>query len=149
MEQIKAILMGSPEYFVNRGGGTRAGFAAALFHDVFGTPIDPHSRAVFTRLLAGGMTRTALARLLLQSNRADVVLAAGFYREFLHRAADPLGLKSCSRALALGVRDDVIVALMEGSPAGLPHTLGTLGKLERLRPERSVRSKRTGPISTG
>src|SRR5262249_3847158 len=33
-EQLAAFLLGSPEYFLVRGGGTNAGFLNAVYHDV-------------------------------------------------------------------------------------------------------------------
>jgi hypothetical protein len=130
IEQLEANLIGSPEYLRTRGGGTRAGFEAALFHDVLGQPIDPRSRANFTRLLAGGMTRAELARVLMRSNRAEVVQAADLSRKFAHREADPASLKSYSRALARGVRDEVVVSRMEAFPGGPAQSFRKPGRLE-------------------
>src|SRR5262249_31775585 len=39
-DQLRAILIGSDEYFVTRGGGTVSGFLNAMFQDVLGRPID-------------------------------------------------------------------------------------------------------------
>src|SRR5262245_12161852 len=51
VEQMEAGLAGSPEYFQNRGGGTNAGFLAALYQDALGRTIDAGGQAAFTQAL--------------------------------------------------------------------------------------------------
>jgi len=58
--QIVILLVSSDEYFI-RHGGTNAGFIDALYMDVLGRHADKEALTRWTKLLAGGMTRTQFA----------------------------------------------------------------------------------------
>src|SRR5262249_25496206 len=67
VDQLQSILLGSLEYFQRRGGGSNAGFLAALYQDVLGRPIDLFGAQSLTRVLASGVPRTAVAAALIGS----------------------------------------------------------------------------------
>jgi uncharacterized protein GlcG (DUF336 family) len=115
LEQVEADLLGSAEYFQNRGGGSNDGFLDALYRDTLGRPIDPAAQAALDGLLAKGESRTAVAAGVLASPEHRQALVGGYYQEFLGRAADPSGLAAFTAALGAGTRDEVVVAGLVGS----------------------------------
>jgi hypothetical protein len=114
-EQLEANLLGSAEYFTAQGGGTNAGFLAALFQDVLGRMIDPSSQQTYLQALSQGTTRTAVALSVLTSTEGRQVLGKSLYQQFLHRAADPVGLQTAVNVLAGGGTDEDVIALLVGS----------------------------------
>src|SRR5262249_15080786 len=66
LNQVRALLLGSVEYF-QKQGSTIDGFLTALYQDALGRPIDPSGRATFTFLLTHGTSRTTVALLILGS----------------------------------------------------------------------------------
>src|SRR5205823_3359039 len=62
VEQLQALVAGSPAYFQVRGGGTNGGFLDALYADALGHPIDPVLRQLLINQLAARIvTRTQVA----------------------------------------------------------------------------------------
>lgn len=60
VEQVQAIILGSQEYYLRRGGGTAEGYLRALYRDVLDRPVDDAARTQWARLLAAG-SRDAVA----------------------------------------------------------------------------------------
>ena len=75
---LEAAIMGLPEYFRVRGQGTRAGVLTAMFQDILGRAPSTAELSKGLKLLAGGVSRGALARGMLSSREAitDMILAA-------------------------------------------------------------------------
>jgi Domain of unknown function (DUF4214) len=99
-DQVAAIVLGSPEYYFSRGGGTRNGFVAALYQDVLGTYPDQGAVAYFTQELAGGATRAAVAQQVETSPAARQRWLVALYAKYLHHAP--------SGAAPFGGREQVI-----------------------------------------
>src|SRR5262249_23181041 len=106
---IKAQILGSPEYFARHGGGTNAGFLAALYRDVLGRAVDPTGRLMFGGQLAQGVGRLQVARTILESPEARQVLVSGFYVPYLHRMPDPVGLARWVTLLLARKDEDLII----------------------------------------
>ncbi|MCS7046253.1 MAG: hypothetical protein NZO58_07845 [Gemmataceae bacterium] len=85
-QQVQALTLGSPEYFV-KTNGTFAGFAATLHQDVLGRPIDAAGAAFLNRLNARGLSRRAIAARLLNTIEAQQRYVAGLVQRFLRRPA--------------------------------------------------------------
>ena len=68
--QLRSIVIGSPEYFVARGRGSDLGFLQAAGSDLLGRPFSALETAVLRQVLRQGMSRSVLARLILQSPEA-------------------------------------------------------------------------------
>jgi autotransporter-associated beta strand protein len=113
--QLQALILSSPEYYLIRGGGTDAGFLAALYQDVLGRPLDPVSAAADQLLLAGGVSRTVLAAAVLQSVESDQLAVDNLYHQFLHRDADATGRALLVDALGRGLSKEEVVAGLVGS----------------------------------
>jgi hypothetical protein len=115
VEQARAAILGSAEYFLNRAGGTNDSFLASIYQDVLGRSVDPSGQANWSAQLAAGIPRTAVAMAIVSSAEAGQGLVQGYYRQFLHRDADSTGLNSFVAALQHGVRDEQIIAILVGS----------------------------------
>jgi uncharacterized protein (TIGR03118 family) len=116
VEQVATMLVGSPEYFMNRGGGTNDGFLNALYQDGLRRAVDPSGRATFGTALANGMMSPGMVAAAVFSSlefRQDVV--QGFYQSFLHRAADMDGLNVFTQSLMQGATDQEVTAAIVGS----------------------------------
>jgi len=100
--ELAAKLIGSGEYFQNRGGGTREGFLNAVFQDVLCRPIGQGELA--DRLDDGDDLndpddREDVARDILESDEGEAAQVRGDYVSYLRRTADPTGLSEWSDRL--------------------------------------------------
>ncbi len=111
VEQSKALLLGSFEYF-QKHGATNDGFLAGLYQDVLGRPIDATGRRVFGQALTAGATREAVALAVLTGREAYQNLVGGLYVQFLRRPADPGGLQTFTDALQHGARDEAVISAL-------------------------------------
>lgn len=112
-EQVDAALVGSPEYFQNRGGGTNSGFLTALYQDALNRAPDAGGQAFFTAQLNGGTGTAQVAAEVFASTEYQQDLVKGYYQTFLHRTADTMGLNYFVGLLQSGSKDrDVIAALL-------------------------------------
>jgi hypothetical protein len=114
VEQVKALVLGSAEYY-NRAGGTNISLLSALYRDLLGRDIDPTGASAWSSVLNAGATPTAVAQALINTSEARSALVSGLYQRYLHRPADPTGLASFSSALARGMRDEQLIAYLVGS----------------------------------
>jgi uncharacterized protein (DUF2141 family) len=113
--QVQANILGSAEYFQNRGGSTNAGFLSALYLDVLGRPIDPAGASIFGNALKNGATRTQVAKAVLFSGESLNRIVNSDYVALLHRNADPSGLANFASALQQGTSNDAIVGILVSS----------------------------------
>jgi RHS repeat-associated protein len=81
---LEAQLLGGAEYFRTRGHRKLPTFLAALGHDVLGHPFDAGTQAQLTGLLHQGVSRTALAALVLTGTDAQQALLQGSAQHFLN-----------------------------------------------------------------
>jgi hypothetical protein len=108
-EELEANLLGSGEYFFNRGGGTVNGFLTAVYGDLLGRPLDSSGQHFWGGQLTAGVPRTTVASRILLSAEAEQDLVSRWYPEFLRRPVDSTGLTIFSRALENGVPDEQIL----------------------------------------
>jgi Domain of unknown function (DUF4214)/PKD domain len=114
-EQVKAIVLGGAEYFVNEGGGTVDGFLQALYLDVLGRPIDSAAETFYTAQLTGGATRTDVALDVLTSLEARQLLVSSIYEQFLHRSPSSSEVAFQVSLLTGGATDEDVIAGLVGS----------------------------------
>jgi uncharacterized protein (TIGR03118 family) len=113
IEQVDAAIVGSPEYFQNRGGGTNSGFLTALYQDALNRAPDAGGQAFFLAQLNGGATTAQVAAQIFASTEYQQNLVKGWYQTFLRRTADPMGLSFFVGLLQSGSRDrDVVAAIL-------------------------------------
>jgi hypothetical protein len=115
LEQVEAGLVGSTEYFQNRGGGTNSGFLTALYQDTLNRTVDSSGQAFFSQQLTSGTTTAQVAAEIFASTefRQDVV--QGFYQRLLHRTADSAGLSFFVGALQQGQQEKDVAATILAS----------------------------------
>src|SRR5207302_6724741 len=102
VEQLDAVIAGSQEYYINRGGGTDTGWVNALAQDTVGHPFDPHTQSVLVLLLQQFTPRSSVALSMLRGQEAEFDLVATYYPEFLHRPGDAVGIQGYVNALLQG-----------------------------------------------
>ena len=113
--QLEAMILGSPEYFNVRGGGTAQGFINAVYDDVLGRSPDPGGAMFYSQLLANGSSPFAVAQALLTSSEDDLIRLRGYYQQFLRRDIDPTGQTDWGNSLARGVPDEMVIAAIVAS----------------------------------
>jgi hypothetical protein len=111
--QLEAVLLGSDEYFQNRGGGTNNGYLSTLFQDILGRAIDSTGQTTFSQQLTNNVSRTMVAGEVLTSLEAEQDVVMSFYQRFLRRPADTGGLNIFTMALQQGAKEgDIILDLV-------------------------------------
>ena len=114
-EQLTASLIGSQEYFVNRGGNTNAGFVTAVYHDLLHRTPDSAGLTAWTNALVGGLTPLQLATGFLASTEYQSVLIRGYYTTYLGHAANQPAVDYWVGVLRQSGRDDQVIASILGS----------------------------------
>jgi hypothetical protein len=114
-EQLEAAVLSSDEYFRTRGGGTNAGFLAALYQDVLGRGVDAAAAQTFGAALAAGTPRSAVVGTVLASVEADRIEVQELYAALLGRPADPTGLGGLVAALQAGATREAAIGAVVGS----------------------------------
>jgi hypothetical protein len=104
VETVAAALVASQEYFVNRGGGTNAGFLNALYQDALFRSIDSSGLSTFSQMLGGGADRGQVANAIFGSTEYRQDLVSGYYLRFLGRAVDASGLNLFVNLLTAGAQ---------------------------------------------
>jgi hypothetical protein len=110
VEQLEALIAGSPEYFQTLGGGTNDGFLDPLYQDGLARAVDASGRATWDQALATGSSRTQVAALIFSSPEHQNDLVNNYYSSFLRRPADRAGLDGWVSQLQAGVRDELVLA---------------------------------------
>src|SRR5258708_7854312 len=110
-EGMKAIIIGSSEYFATRANNNPNEFLNALFMDTLGRQPDPGAQQAFIGLAAGGAAkRTLLAQLVITSPEGLGFIVNGYYQQFVRRGADPGGQNYYVGWLQHGIRDEFVIA---------------------------------------
>lgn len=101
---VEAGILGSSEYFQNRGGGTIDGFLTALYTDVLGIDVPSAARTLLTRELQRGLSRVDLARSLLVSPKGEAATVQKLFQDVLERPASSKEVAQFVALLNDGVR---------------------------------------------
>jgi hypothetical protein len=111
VEQVKAFILGSPEY-LNNSGGTNAGFLDSAYLDTLDRAPDDAGRNVWLNQLNSGVSRTQVAAAIVTSGEAYTKVVQNMYLDILDRPADAAGLSFWVSNLQQGAfRDQQIVAM--------------------------------------
>lgn len=124
VELLSSIVIGSTEYFQDRGASTNAGFLTVLYEDALGRPIDATEEADGLEALLTGTTRQRLAYDVLRSAEYDTDLVQYFYQTFLRRPADSTGLPIFVQDLQNGIMDQQVIASILASPEYMERIVG-------------------------
>jgi uncharacterized delta-60 repeat protein len=114
IDQLRAMLLGSAEYFAD-SGSTNSGFVAAVYRDALARPPDSGGAQFWQGALSSGASPLAVASAIIDSPEAITDEVTALYFWLLHRAPDPSGLQSFSQVLEQGVPADFVVAAIVGS----------------------------------
>jgi streptogramin lyase len=110
LEQLAALIAGSPEYFQLRSVGTAEVFLLYLYLDTLKRAPDGGAETAFSQALAAGITRTQVAAVVFGSSEYQADLVQGYYQQFLHRTAAAAELNPWVSALLDGARDEQVIA---------------------------------------
>jgi hypothetical protein len=110
LEQWEVKLLGSDRYYHGHSHGTNLGFLAAVYRDVFHRRLDPSGLHRYSSLLDAGVSREALAGILVHSLEAERDFVDGLYRHYLGHPAPGQTLAALVRALQRGARPRQILA---------------------------------------
>jgi uncharacterized repeat protein (TIGR02543 family) len=114
-EDVAATILGSPEYLTSRGGGTNAGFVAALYQDLLGRAPTSAEQAQFGTAFANGATRAQIALQVLRSAEYRTRLIRGWFQAYLDRAPTDAELAAYLARFAAGETDEQLQASILGS----------------------------------
>jgi hypothetical protein len=126
-QTFEAFVLGSPEYYQVRGGGTNDGFLNALYQDVLGRAAEPGALSGWEQQLAGGMSRTTVALMVLTSPEGLQDRVQGWYQLYLHRSAGPGELQGWVAALQANTSPELVQAQIVGSDEYLLRLTETQG----------------------
>jgi len=115
IDQVRASILGSREFFVRAGDGTVAGFVEALYGEVLGRTADAAGRAYWSAQIAAGVSLPTVASALLASEEADERLVDRHFQDLLRRPVDPGGRAYWAGLLQGGFREERLVAELIGS----------------------------------
>jgi hypothetical protein len=114
-QTIEAIIVGTPEFYVN-AGGTNDGFLKALYHDFLNRPVDSTSEAAWSALMNAGYTTTQVALGVLTSQEYLTDLVTQDYKTYLGVTPDSNSLGAFVAALTDGtMNNNMVVATILGS----------------------------------
>jgi hypothetical protein len=113
--RLKEMLLGLPEYFINRGGNAYAGFLRALYRDVLQREIGPAEMVADSRQLQAGVARGAVVWRVLAGAEAHRALVRGWHHQLLRRPADPARLVTYVGFLRQGRQEEEVLADLVGS----------------------------------
>lgn len=114
-----AAILGSDEYFAATGGpATDESWVEAAYQSALGRAADPEGREWALGLLADGVPRTRVARLLLGSTGGLRLLVSDTYRQLLRRGTenDTAGRDFWVGEIRRGISPERLVLLVAGGP---------------------------------
>jgi hypothetical protein len=111
-KQVRQQLLSSLEYIEARGKGTKEGFLAALYADIFGQepPAARHER--YSQLLERGMQPSSLVQAILNTEEADLCLVQRWQQQCGHQLLSPFQMQAWVSRLQRGAREVEILAEM-------------------------------------
>ena len=114
-EDVMAAILGSQEYYANRGGGTNAGFITALYQDLLGRSPSSAEQAQWDAAFGAGATREQVAMQVLKSTEFRTRLLKGWFQAYLGRQPTDVELNFYLSHFAAGETDEMIQAEILGS----------------------------------
>jgi len=112
LQELKAQLMASDEYFQRFGESNNSLWVEAAFSDQFGRSADPAGTAAFAGSAGTQAGRVTAARNIINSQEGRDNETRVLYATYLNRNADSAGLGSNSAALATTAEQSVVVSFL-------------------------------------
>jgi hypothetical protein len=113
--KLRSTIIGSPEYFQSRAGGTNDGFLSAVYRDVLKRAADSVGQSLGGQALASGIDHIKFAEVVFDSPEGQQDLVQNLYEQFLHRPADGIGMSNSTAALQHGIHEEQISMVIFGS----------------------------------
>lgn len=114
LDQVAASIVGSPEYYANRGGGSDRGFLNALYQDALGRPIDAQGLSYFEQQLSHEGHAAVAAQVFGSPEYRDVLVNEDFML-LLDRPAEASAQSFYAGQLAHGTNNDALLAAIAAS----------------------------------
>jgi hypothetical protein len=114
-EQLGESLIGSDEYYYNRGGGSPTSYVNTLYQDLLGRSPEPDGLSYWVGRLNAGAPRFLVSASILVSTEGYQNLVKSTYQTFLRHQPDGGGLAYWTGQLQSGVRDELFIASIIGS----------------------------------
>jgi hypothetical protein len=115
IDQIKAAILSSDEYFSQRANGSLTGYFSALYTDVLGRSAIPSEIETWLAGEPADVSRTTLASQFITSMEANQFLVQSLYQKYLNRNADADGLSGFVQSRANGATVEAVIASILGS----------------------------------
>jgi Domain of unknown function (DUF4214) len=115
LQRVRAVIVGSNEYFQNRSQSNNTTFLTDVYRDVLGRAVDPVGQSLGGQALAAGMDRTRVAAVVINSPEGEQFQVQVYYTNLLRRTADSVGMNASTAALASGMSEERIVVAIGGS----------------------------------
>src|SRR5262249_14926584 len=110
IDQVKAGILGSDEYFSTRANGTLNGFVSALYYDVLGRSGTPSEIQGWVLAEQADLSRSGLASVFIGTAEANRFMSQNLYLKYLHRNADAVGLNAFIQARQNGATEEDVIA---------------------------------------
>jgi hypothetical protein len=132
-DAMTALILSSPEYDQAHGGNA-AGFLTAVYHDLLGRTPDAQGMTAFEAALNAGVSRQEVATAVVVSPECRQRTLAGWYEHFLHRPADPAGVRAWLGIWQQGGATARVLAGLLGAPEYAPSGNGGGGGADSVCP---------------
>ena len=109
VEQLKADLLGSPEFYA-KAGSTNAGWLSVVYQDVLGRSVDTQGSTDWNQALNAGVSRTTVALAIVSSPEAQQDLVASYFKDLTNAAAPSSNSDIYVNLLQQGVTDQAVAA---------------------------------------
>jgi hypothetical protein len=115
LEDLRALIIGSDEYFEGRGGGTNESYVTTVYRDLLHRDPEPAGLAYWLERLDEPGPRGVVASSLVYTNEAFRVLVQQIYAQYLERATDAAGETYWADQLGHGTTDQQLIVLITAS----------------------------------
>jgi uncharacterized delta-60 repeat protein len=124
LRQVESDILGSPEYayhYRELGGDDPPTFLSHLYYDVLGRSPDAAGESTFSSMLSNGVSRSAVAAMVLAGVEAKQYQVETLYERFLGRTAAAGELATFTDAMQQGMPLEAVEADILGSEEYLSH----------------------------
>ncbi|MBY0395536.1 MAG: DUF4214 domain-containing protein, partial [Thermoleophilia bacterium] len=119
-------LYASGAYYTD-AGATDAGYVSALYSDILLRGADAGGQAFWTDVLSRGVSRSTVARAILNSNESNRVTVVGLYQQYLRRDPEAAGLDFWAGRLAAGTSPEGVTRAFLAAPEYVQSTQTATG----------------------
>jgi cyclophilin family peptidyl-prolyl cis-trans isomerase len=115
LQQVRAVIAGSGEYFQSRSSSSNDNFLSNLYHDALGRAVDPVGQSLAGQALTAGMDRSKVAAVVFNSAEGRQFLVQSYYTSLLSRSADSVGMADSTAVLAAGGNEEQVIIAIAAS----------------------------------